>query len=333
MDGITYELQPAMYVTRFEWNIDPEGGPIKLIQETNLTSNEFTLNESDMKFGLQFVYHPIDGIISLQLFLKDRGSAEVRNIQCNFWIVDVDGQRTSLLSENNEMSEDQPISEVTSSSDNNRTLYDTVFNCRASSICCEIKHTKTQALLSNFRENLWNAYKNGLRNTCVIQVEGKEFEISKTILTAQSEVFKCMFSMDNTEESQTGIVKISDINVNVVEALIQFLHLGYVENLEEIADKLFIAADKYMILDLKGQCANFIGASLGKENFFDITVFAFKQNSDELKTRILDFLSKSNDGIFMALLTSEEWHQFFSNNVQLAKEIAETIGKKLGYTH
>jgi hypothetical protein len=70
-------------------------------------------------------------------------------------------------------------------------------------------------------------------------------------LTAQSEIFERMFSIDSTEESKTGIVKIQGISAPVMEALIEFLHLGAVEHLDEIVEKLFVAADKYAIHDLK----------------------------------------------------------------------------------
>jgi hypothetical protein len=104
-----------------------------------------------------------------------------------------------------------------------------------------------------FRESLWKAYEDGHSDACVIQVDEKEFKISKTILTAQSEIFKRMFSMDSTEESKTGVVKITDINANVMEALIKFLYLGAFEQLDEVAGKLFVAADKYAIHELKVQ--------------------------------------------------------------------------------
>jgi len=330
MGEVTYESQPAMQVTRFEWKIDTEGDAHKLVRRTTLNSREFILNENNMKVGLRFIYGTRTYNLSIQLVLTDLGSTEVRDIQCNFWIVDIDGKRTDLPSESKEISESQPIIAATSSSVHN-TLYNIVFNYRASLIGCEIKHTKKeiQALPSNFRENLWNAYKNGLCDTCIIQVEGKEFKISKTILAAQSEVFKCMFSMDNTEESKTGIVKIQDISATVMEAVVQFLHLGAVENLDEIAEELFVAADKYAIHDLKVQCSNSIGASLSKENFSDRIVLAFKHNSDELKKHVLNFLSKSNDGIFMSLLASDEWLDFAADNKELAKEILSAVDEKL----
>jgi ribose 5-phosphate isomerase RpiB len=69
---------------------------------------------------------------------------------------------------------------------------------------------------------------------------------------------------------------------------------------------------------------------LNKENFFDRLVFAFEYNNDELKERILDFLSKNKDGIFMSMLASGEWFDFSADNQELAKEIVETIAEQLG---
>jgi len=159
-------------------------------------------------------------------------------------------QKSDLHTESKEISESQPIFAVAPSSISS-TLSTIVFTYRASLIGFEIKHAKIQAFPSKLCEGLWNAYKNWLYDGCTIKVEGKEFKISKTILTAQSEIFERMFSIDSTEESKTGIVKIQGISAPVMEALIEFLHLGAVEHLDEIVEKLFVAADKYAIHDLK----------------------------------------------------------------------------------
>jgi len=332
MGEATYESQPVLELTtRFEWKIDTKEDADKLAQGTTLNSNEFTLNERDIKVGLQLVYQ--NGIVSLQLVLKKRGRIELKDVRCSFWIVDTNGKRNDLLSESKEISGSQPIFAITSSP-SNETLYDTLFYYKASSIGCEIKHVKKEprAVPMNFRKSLWKAYQDGHSDTCVIQVEGKEFKVPKMILTAQSEVFAHMFST-NSEESKTGIVKIKGVSANVVGALIEFLHLGTVENFDQIADKLFVAADKYEILNLKDQCANSIGASLSKENFFDRVVLIFKHDNDELKKCVLDFLLKSSDGTFMSLLASEKWLQFGASNMQLAKEIVEAVSKDLKITY
>jgi len=330
MGEITYGCQPAMHVTRFDdWKINHAEVCGQLYAGESIESNEFTLNETDIKVGLQLVYQTSTHDLSLQLVLKNRGSTEIQDIQCRFWTVE-DGKRIELRAVNNGISENKPICEVTSSAWYNMYLYRILRDYGPTLIGCEVKHTKkgTQLLPSNFRESLWNAYKNGLYDGCTIQVEDKEFKVSKMILMPQSSVFANMFSSDS-EESKTGIVKVQGIDASVMEALIQFMHLGSVENLEENAENLFVAADKYAILDLKAQCAKFIGASLSKENFFNRIVLAFKHNSDELKKHVLDFLLKSNDRIFISLLASEEWLQFGASNMKMAKEIIETVTKEL----
>jgi hypothetical protein len=62
------------------------------------------------------------------------------------------------------------------------------------------------------------------------------------ILTAHSKVFKAMFTQ-NTQEAAIRVVKIEDIDAETIKA--------FIENMSNIAFKLFNAADKYMIDDLK----------------------------------------------------------------------------------
>lgn len=78
------------------------------------------------------------------------------------------------------------------------------------------------------------------------------FQISKTILTAHSEVFKAMFENDLNEKS-SGVVEIEDTDSKTMIALIEYMHTETVHNLDEneVALDLFKAADKYLIQELK----------------------------------------------------------------------------------
>jgi hypothetical protein len=58
-----------------------------------------------------------------------------------------------------------------------------------------------------------------------------------------------MFLTINCTETQTGIVEITDIKANVIEALIKYMYLGKVDNIGSI--DLFKAADKYRVEGLK----------------------------------------------------------------------------------
>jgi hypothetical protein len=59
-----------------------------------------------------------------------------------------------------------------------------------------------------------------------------------------------MFSL-NTEEASTNTVEIIGFDVKTVKAFIEYLHLQSVKNLSEVASKLFMLADKYMVKKLK----------------------------------------------------------------------------------
>lgn len=57
--------------------------------------------------------------------------------------------------------------------------------------------------------------------------------------------------MSDMKETSTGIIRMEDVDVNIMDAFIEYLHLKSVHNLDEIAVGLFDLADKYQISDLK----------------------------------------------------------------------------------
>jgi hypothetical protein len=68
-----------------------------------------------------------------------------------------------------------------------------------------------------------------------------------------------MFSTNNCTETQTGIIEITDIKANVMEALIKYMYLDKVGDLSSISIDLFKAADKYRVKELK---VGFVGIFL-----------------------------------------------------------------------
>jgi hypothetical protein len=50
---------------------------------------------------------------------------------------------------------------------------------------------------------------------------------------------------------KSDVVKINDVDVKTMKALIEYLHKQSVDNFSEIAFELFKAADKYGIEELK----------------------------------------------------------------------------------
>jgi hypothetical protein len=52
-------------------------------------------------------------------------------------------------------------------------------------------------------------------------------------------------------EANTSVVEMKDIDVDTLKALIEYLHIKSVENLDNVALELFKIADKYKIDKLK----------------------------------------------------------------------------------
>lgn len=51
-------------------------------------------------------------------------------------------------------------------------------------------------------------------------------------------------------EKETGVIKIEDAPVKMVELMLRFMYSGQVENLDEEAYSLFILADRYNVVEL-----------------------------------------------------------------------------------
>jgi hypothetical protein len=81
--------------------------------------------------------------------------------------------------------------------------------------------------------------------------------VSKTLLTAHSDVFKSML-LSGMKETKTGVIEIDDFDVQTVEAFVEYLHFDSVQNLGDIALKLFYFADKYDVYGLKVSTDQFL---------------------------------------------------------------------------
>ena len=96
----------------------------------------------------------------------------------------------------------------------------------------------------------------------------RQFPAHKLILAARSEVFAAMFQHPTTE-SLTNRIRIQDVEPEVFHELLRFIYTGRV-SLEEKMDcfvaRLFLAADKYLLDELKNQCENCLLQHMSPDN-------------------------------------------------------------------
>ena len=70
-------------------------------------------------------------------------------------------------------------------------------------------------------------------------------------------MFAAMFEHP-VKENMTGIVNISDIEVDVFQELLHYIYTGQVtsKRMDEVAAGLFAAADNYLLTNLKKTCGD-----------------------------------------------------------------------------
>jgi hypothetical protein len=78
-------------------------------------------------------------------------------------------------------------------------------------------------------------------------------------LASNSPVFERILLTSDCKEVQIVVIEITDFKAIVIEGLIEFMHRGEIDNLDQIAVELFKASDKYLVEPLK---ASFLDAKL-----------------------------------------------------------------------
>ena len=93
----------------------------------------------------------------------------------------------------------------------------------------------------------------------------KTFNVHRVVLASHSDVFKRMFEI-NMQETQEGIVTISDIEPEVMIELLTYMHTGCAPDLKTCTKELLFTADKCNISYLQLLCENELKINLTSAN-------------------------------------------------------------------
>ncbi len=98
-------------------------------------------------------------------------------------------------------------------------------------------------------------------------VRGQQMKAHRIILATRSPVFAAMFQQP-TQEKQTGIVDIIDVDPEVFRELLRYIYTNQVpiERMDVVAIGLLAAADKYLLEKLKQACLNHLENRISPEN-------------------------------------------------------------------
>jgi speckle-type POZ protein len=128
-----------------------------------------------------------------------------------------------------------------------------------------------------------------------LNVHGRQFEAHKCILVSSSKVFEAMFNHP-TKEKMTNQVVIEDIQPEVFHELLRFIYTGRLTSttMETMAARLFAAADKYLLDQLKSECESHLLRQMSAENCMELLLLSSDQihPADDLKQTAVDFFRR-----------------------------------------
>ncbi|TKR61511.1 hypothetical protein L596_028612 [Steinernema carpocapsae] len=157
-------------------------------------------------------------------------------------------------------------------------------------------------------ECLTNLFRSEAFTDCEIVVvgsDGPSFKCHKAILAARSSFFHAMFSHKGTSENESGIVRLEDINQEVVHAVLYFIYSGRSDFSNVTPTELLAAADRFCLEALKRDCENALMRSNSLENICARLRLADMYHADRLRQRALLMIYRNQNNI----LQSEEWSE------------------------
>ncbi|XP_008556049.1 speckle-type POZ protein B-like [Microplitis demolitor] len=145
-------------------------------------------------------------------------------------------------------------------------------------------------------------------------VGDKKIRAHRNLLMSRSPVF-CAMIIQQLKKNRKYEMNISDMDPDICEKLVEFIHTDNVTNLDEVAERLFEAADKYQIPTLKNLCEESFRKNVNVENAVQYLVLLDRHYANkECLNYIIDFIVINSKIIteteeFKALLNTSDQHQ------------------------
>ena len=163
--------------------------------------------------------------------------------------------------------------------------------------------------LENVVMGMKSMFADKLFTDLTIKCGGEEFKVHKAVLASQSPVFRRMLESD-MKEQRTSVIEISDTDPQVISNLLTYLYTGDVPDVDTLANKLLVVANKYDLSQLFEICENKLKSDINDSNFIDLLIFADLYNAANLKRACLIFIYCNS----LVVYSSSRWKEFKQNN-------------------
>lgn len=151
-----------------------------------------------------------------------------------------------------------------------------------------------------------------------IQVPGgRNIRAHKFILSGKSTVWRELLNNDKELSSIT----IVDLEKDIIEALVNFIYIGYVPEPPKSIEQLLIASDTYGIDDLKEWCEEHLINTITVQSAIDLLILANRYNASDLFEKVLNFVRQH----IADIKERQEFHLMFFKNPELALKLFNNI--------
>ncbi|KAJ3702429.1 hypothetical protein LUZ61_006134 [Rhynchospora tenuis] len=155
-------------------------------------------------------------------------------------------------------------------------------------------------------------------------VENKSFSCHRSILAARSPVLKAEL-LGNMVEATQKHIKVEDICPEVFKVMLHFMYTDSLPRCDsetvsaEMAQHLFVAADRYAIEGLKALCEDMLCDSVSLDTVASTLALAQRHNSPRLKNHCLEFISEP--GTLLRWTLTEDYVDLMRNFPSIMAEI------------
>ena len=129
-------------------------------------------------------------------------------------------------------------------------------------------------------------------------VQGTRIEAHQLIVASASPVMAALFEPGKFKEGSSKTVEIEDIDADVFDQMLCYLYTGAAPNLEEHADSLLAAAEKYQIDSLKDECEEYLSCNVTTENITECLLLAHYHCAQKLLDTSLKHLADHKEEVW-----------------------------------
>jgi len=139
-------------------------------------------------------------------------------------------------------------------------------------------------------------YESGIGLDFTFDVNGHQIRASRYVLCENSPVFTAMFA-NEWKDSRENRIELEDVSHLGMTTFIKILHGVKVDNIRPgIAIEMVVIAEKYQVLELKKQSANYAKQRLSKKNVIDALVVAHRLDVKDMEEAALKYLTSNKFG-------------------------------------